>query len=193
MKLAVLTNPFMKFSENTLFGTGALTFAAGCAIAYYTQFSFDGLIDAHANPDASWGSVFKENSINVGVITLLLFAFGKIINPKTRFIDILNAALIFRIPFYFMPLLSNFSFMKTLENEVQKNINHLDKLNLNPVDMIGVLLVSVLILLLLIYAIWILFIGFKTAANSKKTIHIFLFAVLIILAEITTKYLIFLN
>jgi len=68
-----------------------------------------------------------------------------------------------------------------------KDINSLDKIDLQPSDLIGIVLMSILLLALLIYAIALLFQGFKTATNAKKTIHYVIFGIIILIVEITSK------
>lgn len=184
MNWQILLNPFTKFSEKALFFFGLITLFIGSYTAFLCGVTFDSMIEVHLNSEMTFLNSLKENSFYLVLITVLLFVFGKIINPRTRFIDILNAGFLFRIPFYFMALLMTFPFLKSFENEVQKNINSLEKLVIKPLDMILLLLITCAILLLLVYAFILLFQGFKTATNAKKPIHFVVFGLLILFAEI---------
>ena len=187
MNWQLLLNPFTKFSEKALLFFGIITFFIGSYVAFLCGATFDGLIDVHLNSELTFFDSLKENCFHLVLITLLLFVFGKIINPRTRFIDILNAGFLFRIPFYFMALLMTFPFLKSFENEVQKNINSLEKLVIKPFDLVMILVLSCFLILLLVYAITLLFQGFKTATNAKKPIHFVVFGLLILFAEILSK------
>jgi hypothetical protein len=189
MNWQIILNPIRRFSAKQLLTFGITSTIVGSLIASIIDVTFDGLIDVHLHPEMTFLTSLKENSILVAIITLLLFVFGKIINTKTRFIDILNCCLLFRIPFYVSALLTSIPFMKNVEEEVIKNINSLDKINLQPTDLIGILILSVLLIILLIYAIILLFNGFKTATNAKKTVHFSVFGIIILFAEIISKFI----
>ena len=187
MNWQMILNPFTIFSEKHLLILGVICAIAGSLLASLIGVSYDGLLDVHLRSEMTFQDSLKENSIIIILITLILFVFGKMINAKTRFIDILNSAVIFRIPFYFSALLTSIPIVKNVTEEVMKDINSLDKIDLQPSDLIGVVLMSILLLALLIYAIALLFQGFKTATNAKKTIHYVIFGIIILIVEITSK------
>ncbi len=191
MKNLFFTNPFVKYSEKSILICSSLASILGVVFAYYSDIRFDGLLDVHQFENISFWQVAKENGINIGVMTFLLFVFGKIINNKTRFIDILNSVLVFRIPFYVISVLIKIPFMENFGKNVAKNSSHIENLKINPLELAVVLSIAMSFLVLLGYAIWLLFIGFKTATNCKKTIYYVVFGTLIILAEVLTK--IFIN
>lgn len=183
----MILNPLTVFSEKQLLIFGVISAIAGSSIASAIGVTYDGLLDVHLRAEMTFQDSLKENSIIIALITILLFAFGKMINSKTRFIDILNSSFMFRIPFYVSALLTSFPSVKNVEEEVMKNINSLDKINLQPLDLIGIFIISTLLIVLLIYAITLLFHGFKTATNAKKTIHYVVFGIIILIAEIISK------
>lgn len=190
MKNLFFTNPFLKYSEKSIFIFSGLISLLGTVFAYYANIRFDGLLDVHQFEKVTFGEVTKENGINIAVLTVFLFVFGKLINNKTRFIDIVNAVLIFRIPFYVIALLVKIPFMGNFGKNVAKNSSHIENLKINPLELAAVLSIAMSFLVLLAYAIWLLFIGFKTATNCKKPIYYIIFGLLIILAEVATKTLI---
>ncbi|MDQ5929802.1 MAG: hypothetical protein QG594_1583 [Bacteroidota bacterium] len=191
MKNLFFTNPFLKYSEKSIFFVGSSLSLAGILLAYYANLRFDGLLDVHQLGSVSLLDVSKDSAINIAVICVLLFVFGKIINPKTRFIDILNAVLVFRIPFYVMCLLIKIPFMESFAQKMAKNSHHIQNLAINPLQIMAVLMLAMLLLVLVGYAIWQLFNGFQTATNCKKRVHYFVFGLLIIVAEAVTKVLIY--
>ncbi|MCF6129797.1 hypothetical protein L1S35_08930 [Flavobacterium sp. AS60] len=187
MNWQIIFNPFIRFSEKWLLTIGIISAIAGSTIAVYCGVRYDGVIDVHTFPDITFVNSIKENLISITLLTFLLFVLGKIINPKTRFIDILNSSLLFRIPFYVSALLTSVPAMKTVEKEVLKNINTLDKIKIQPFDLAVLLIISILLIALLIYAIVLLFQGFKTATNAKKPSHYISFTIALILAEVLSK------
>lgn len=187
MNWKIITNPFLKFSEKQLFSIGISAAIAGSLIASYFGITYDGVIDVHSYPGITFVGSVKENLTSILLVAVLLFLLGKLINPKTRFIDLLNAAFLFRIPFYISALLSSVPAMKRVEGELLKNINSLDKINIPPLDLTVLLVISILLIALLIYAILLLFNGFKTATNAKKPAHYLCFAIAVLIAEILSK------
>jgi len=121
------------------------------------------------------------------LVTVLLFVFGKIINKRTRFIDILNAGLLFRVPFYLMSLLMIFPFLQSIDDEIKKNPEAVGKLSFKPFDLVMIILITCFLIALLVYSIALLFNGFKTATNAKKPLHYVVFGVIILFAEILSR------
>lgn len=187
MKNLFFTNPFVKYSEKSIFLFSFLFSILGVVFAYYNNIRFDGLVDVHQFEKVSFRKVTQENTINIAVMTVFLFVFGTTLNRKTRFIDILNTVLVFRIPFYFIAMLIKIPFMENFGKNVAKNSSTIENLKINPLELAAVLFIAMSFLVLLGYAIWLLFIGFKTATNCKKTIYYVVFGILIILAEVLTK------
>ena len=191
MKNLFFTNPFVKYSEKSIFLFSSTISILGIVVAYYFNVRFDGLLDVHQFEKVSLLLVMQENGIIIAVMAVLLLVFGKIINNKTRFIDILNSVLVFRIPFYVISVLIKIPFMENFEKNVAKNSNNIENLKIDPLELAAVLSIAMSFLVLLGYAIWLLFIGFKTATNCKKTVYYVVFGLLVILAEVLTK--IFIN
>ncbi|GGC81438.1 hypothetical protein GCM10011508_05970 [Flavobacterium lutivivi] len=187
MNWQLLLNPFDKFSEKNIFIFGIIASIIGSYITFLSGATFDGLIEVHLNPQTTFFIALKENSLHIVLITVLLFLLGKIINKRTRFIDVLNAALLFRVPFYFMSLLLIFPFLQSLDNEIKKNPEAIGKLSLNPFDLAMILLITCVLISLLVYSIVLLYKGFKTATNVKKPLHYVFFGVIILFAEILSR------
>lgn len=183
MNWQLLLNPFDKFSEKNIFIFGIIASVVGSYITFLSGATFDGLIEVHLNPQTTFFIALKENSLHIVLITVLLFLLGKIINKRTRFIDVLNAALLFRVPFYFMSLF----FLQSLDDEIKKNPEAIGKLSLNPFDLAMILLITCALISLLVYSIVLLYKGFKTATNVKKPLHYVFFGVIILFAEILSR------
>ena len=193
MNWKTLFNPFEKYSEKTLLIFGIVATFSGSFLGYLMKARFDGIVDMHLVKNIKWNEPLVDNIINVLVLFVLFFAFGKMINSKTRAVDILNVSLICRIPIY---LVSLTNLGGILEKSTQNMMDKIDFENLNNIpqfelsDMIIILVCSVVMILLLIYMIVLFWKGFRTATNSKGAKNIIIFIVLFIIAEILSKYLI---
>lgn len=184
-------NPQGRFQENHLLIFGCLSFILGSGIAYFCGATYDGIFDVHLplNGKISLSKLILENAINVICVFVLLFIFGKIINPKTRWIDILNASLLYRIPIYISVFFTALPVFNHLSKMVQENQGNLTQFPFSAIDLVQILVASMLIMLLFVYAIVLLVNGFKTATNTKKWQHFVVFTFLLIIAEIISKIL----
>ena len=187
MNWSILLNPFTKFSEKQLLVFGLLSAVVGSLLATLFGVTFDGVIDVHMWPEMTFLQSLKENGVTLILMTLLLFGLGKLINSKSRFVDILNAALLFRVPFYLMAALVSIPAIKKIEEELMKNVQTMAGVGLKTTDIIVLLCLTSAIIALLIYAIALLYNGFKTATNVKKISHKIFFGLAILVAEILSK------
>ncbi len=192
MNWKTLFNPFEKYSEKNLLIFGITATFLGSFVGFVMKARFDGIVDMHLVESIEWHEPLVDNIINALVLFVLFFAFGKMINPKTRAIDILNVSLICRIPIYLVALTNIGGY---LEKSTQNMMDKIDFENMYNVpqfelsDMVIILAFSVVMILLLIYMIVLFWKGFRTATNSKGAKNIIIFIVLFIVAEILSKYL----
>lgn len=193
MNWKILFNPFEKYSEKTLLIFGIVATLLGSFLGYLMNARFDGIVDMHLVQGARFQNILLDNLINTLVLFILFFAFGKIINPKTRAIDMLNVSMICRIPMYLVALGNIGGY---LERATQSMLNGIDLDNLQNIpqfemlDLFVILIFSVVSIGFLVWMIVLLWKGFKTATNTKRTRDIIIFIMLFILAEVLSKYLI---
>jgi hypothetical protein len=187
MNWKYIFNPFLKFSERNLFTIGFLSIFVGSFLASYFSVSYDGIFDAHSS-SASFIRSLKENFLNIGIVFLMLLIFGKIINKKTRIIDILNLSMIYRIPIYLISIC--ISFGKNIDDKILIYKDNLQNIKLTSLDIISIIISSILLIILIIYAIVLLVNGFKTATNLKKQYYYVFFAITLTIGEIISKILI---
>lgn len=193
MNWKILFNPFEKYSEKTLLIFGIVATFLGSFLGYLMNARFDGIVDMHLVREVQFQTILIDNIINTLVLFILFFVFGKIINSKTRAIDILNVSLICRIPMYLVALGNIGGY---LERATQSMLDGIDLDNLQNIpqfemlDLFVILIFSVVSIGFLVWMIVLLWKGFKTATNTKRTRDIVIFIMLFILAEVLSKYLI---
>ncbi len=191
---AILLNPFFKFQEKTLLIIGITATIVGSIIGFVQESRYDGIFDIHFSSEkVQWFHPFLDNIVNIVVLSILLFVFGKKINSKTRFIDLLNTVLIARIPIYLNAIIIMNEYMNRISQNILENISE------NPVnpmantsftDLILLLVSSVFAIITLIWSIALTYNGFKTASNSKGAKNILWFILMLIIAEILSKIII---
>jgi hypothetical protein len=187
----LLFNPFEKYSEKTLILFGFLFSLLGAFLGFVFNARFDGAVDLHFVEKVTIYQPFLDISIDITCISLFLFLLGKQINPKTRFIDILSASMIARIPLYCITFFNANNF---IYDSTQKMLAMVKPGKIENVDVSDMLLVMVFAMVTILFLIWflvLLFNGFKTATNAKETKHTLFFILAIVLAEILSKILIF--
>ncbi|PIY10444.1 MAG: hypothetical protein COZ18_06005 [Flexibacter sp. CG_4_10_14_3_um_filter_32_15] len=180
----LLFNPFEKYSETILLVFGIAFTVLGTLLGFYFDARFDGVLDMHFVRNATLKEVALDNLIAIFCLFIFLFGAAKFINSKTRFIDILNTILISRIAIYLLALSPKPS------DELTKKLLQNDFSQIDNFDISLLMIGAFMALLSLVWYITLLFNGFKTASNAKKSLPIILFAVSIILAEILSKILI---
>lgn len=185
--LQLLKNPFALVEDKKLFLVGISTFILGILLAYYFQLQQQ-ILRLNISETPNLKQVIIWHVIIVVSLTIVFLILGKTINKKTRFIDILNTVLIALIPIY-ITFFQNFN--NFLTEETSKMLNALkDGSIYTQSPPILFIFVGLAGLVFFIYYIYLLFIGFKTATNSKKIWHYTLFFVLLIIADILTSGLI---
>ncbi len=190
MNWNIFINPFKFIPEKILLLLGIITFISGCYVSFHYEMIFDGIFDAHPYPKILFSEAFTANTVNVVIVCLLLFILGKISNPKTRMIDILNIAFISRIPIYLTVPLSEIPVFKNIINQLLEQVKTTQAPKLETFDIMIVLVFSSILILLFVYSIVLLVKGFRTAANCKKTQQFILLALFIFIAELLSKWII---
>ncbi len=190
MNWKTIFNPFEKFDEKPLLLFGIAITLIGSFFGFFFQVSYDGVLDAHQNSVTFIGSL-KENTVNIFSIFVVLLVLGKIINRRTRIIDILNTSLVSRLPIYLTATFVNNPAMEKVANQVLENKDNLQNFQFNPTDLVVIMGISMVMMVLLCYFIVFLVNGFRTATNVKKWQHFVLFAIAIVVAEIISKFLIY--
>ncbi|HEX7754425.1 MAG TPA: YIP1 family protein [Niabella sp.] len=184
-------NPFEQYAEKYLLITGISGGLVSVVLFWWLQQTNDGIYHIAPDPGITLARAFIEVIIYTVLLCTLLSGLGKVINPKTRTIDVLSATLIHRIPLTIGILIIQLPFIKAATANILQALknNTLQKL---PVSTLWVsTLTSLLLLAFFVYAIVLLFNGFKTAAHAKKTSHYVLFALVLIIAEIIYRLLLY--
>ena len=197
--MKIIFNPFVKYPEKALLALGLLFVIAGSFMGYFFNARYDGVLDTHFVPFMAPVQPFIDIVINTVSLFIVFFAFGKIINPKTRPIDILNVSLIAPGPYYLLPLfnIGNLIMNSTLslERAMGTDINTKPSPDIfkqiSTTEIVSILVFALIGLAFLVWFVVLLYNGFKTATNLKTTGHKVLFAFGILLAEVLSKIILY--
>ncbi len=184
----LLFNPFVKYSEKQLLFAGILITVLGSLLGYYCSARFDGVLDMHISSTATLTTAFTDNAINIASLFIPLYLTARYINTKTRIVDILCTILIARLPVYLVTLSNVTGFMLQIEKKI--DISNPLSINLEPVEMVLLIVTGIISLAFLVWYVALLYNGFKVACNAKTVKHNILFPVALLLAEIVSKIII---
>lgn len=190
MNWTVLINPFRIIPDKLLLLLGMISFIVGCYISHAYRMIYDGIWDAHEARELLFSQAFTANTVDVIVVAILLIVFGRIINPKTRMIDILNTALISRIPIYLTVPLAGIPMVKSVLQTIMDHLKVIEHLKFQTFEVMVLTVFSSAVLLLLGYSIALMVNGFRHATHVKKVQHYLVFAALIIIAELLSKWIV---
>ncbi|KPE53071.1 YIP1 family protein [Chryseobacterium indologenes] len=186
-------NPFERFDDKQLLIAGLLTVAAAIFTGYWTDSFFSSIYKINGLEKTSLQAVAIPTLASFALAIVILFILGKILNNKTRFIDIVNTVLISQMSLVILQAFTGISYINRAQEHVISY--QTDPAGPFPVlDFIVMLSMASFVIMVLIYSITVYYNGFKTATNIKKWQHIVLFGVVSLIMTIvcqilTAKYL----
>lgn len=186
-------NPFERFDDKQLLIAGLLTVAAAIFTGYWTDSFFSSIYKINGLEKTSLQAVAIPTLASFTLAIVILFILGKILNNKTRFIDIVNTVLISQMSLVILQAFTGISYISRAQEHVISY--QTDPAGPFPVlDFIVMLSMASFVIMVLIYSITVYYNGFKTATNIKKWQHIVLFGVVSLIMTIvcqilTAKYL----
>ena len=185
-----LINPFEIYHDKKIFIWGIVLNLIGALLCFQFNMKFIGFLKLDFVSHITFLQALLQIVMIIFSLSILLFIVGKIVNPKTRIIDILNSILLAIIPFYLLTFfnISDFIFDGLAK---LKSLILTQKLENIPIyDLPVIVVFSIFTIVILIWSIIILYQGFKTATNSKEVKHKVYFGVAVILADVMSRFLI---
>ena len=186
MTWKTIFNPFGKFDERYMLLLGVLFFIINIFGCYYAGNVNDSIFHLSILEDNQpiW-FVIKINTLSSLFAVIVLFILGKLLNNKTRLIDIVNTVLISAIPLIIIMPISGLSFFKNAKASIQHNAadpGQIDITNLIIITAFGLATLPILIYSFVLY-----YNGFQTATNIKKWQHIVLFVIISLVLIIVSQ------
>lgn len=186
-----LLNPFAFYNDKILLVTGIVAHFVFTYVAKLSDSFFPDFLSIKKNGTPyTYIDLLYQNTRNLLIAIVLLYILGKIINKRTRIIDILNVVLISRIAYYivfitdFIPIV-NKNMEKVLKGVTTNNLAVLQETS----TMIVVLIVAFVAIFFICVMFYYLYIGFKTVTNLKTIQQTFAFIGTVLLIIIFTSIL----
>lgn len=186
-----IIKPFENVQERTLLVIGLIAGLATCSLQLLTHTRTIAILKQAAIKSApTLIQTLSDFAITTVLMTLALFILGKIINRKTRLIDILNTVLIARISLDISVLFDINGYLSDFSLLLIDNIANPDTLfKSNPLGFIYLIVVSFVSILCLIIFGYYIYQGFKTATHLKKVSMIIVFILTILGVDLLTRLL----
>jgi hypothetical protein len=176
MNWKTIFNPFERFDEKLLLTISLFSLGLFLAAGYWSNTFFSSIYKINHVEQINFQNIAVPTLISFAVAIIVLFMVGKIVNRKTRIIDIVNTVIISQLP---LLIILPFEKISSINEAGEKIGNYHENAGSSfPVaDFIIITSFSLITLTALIYSIIIYYNGFKTATNIKKWQHIALFAI----------------
>lgn len=188
----ILWNPFYAQPERRLLVAGILLTAFGLVSSIYTGIVQDGVLDLHYADVALWQHVLAL-AVNVVVLTGFSFAAGRLINPKCRLVDLIAVTLVSRAPMYIsIWVLYFFPLTDVIEKLATSAADGTLLPQLSAMEWMALMLTSIGSLLFLAWYLLLHFQGFRVAVHAKRAKHYVYWLLVILLAEVLSKILVYL-
>ena len=186
-----LLNPFAYFEDKALFIIGVLAHLIFTYIAKLTNSNFPDFLSIKKGLiNFTLWDLLYQNTRNIAIAILFLFILGKIINKRTRFIDIVNVVLISRIAYYIVFITD---FIPIVNNKLNKVTDSIQSNNLSVLQESSTMLVILIVAFVAIFFICVMFyylyIGFRTVTNLKTIQQTFAFIATILFIIIISSVL----
>lgn len=183
--LKFLLNPFENSTDRKLLIFGCSVFVIMVLLSWHWNILADGIVQLHNNTGLPLWKVFLNTSMNIILLSMLMFLIAKLIYTKSRLIDVLSVVLVANFAQMMVMLLLFNPYMQGIMKPLETAILGGD-LTLKTVPQINLVIISIvgiLAIALLYYFFHLLVLGMKIAMNSKKGYHVILIIILTMLLD----------
>ncbi|MDM1553154.1 MULTISPECIES: YIP1 family protein [Chryseobacterium] len=189
MNWKTVFNPFERFDEKLLLLIGSIAVALSIAIGYWTHTAFTSIYKISAIENDSLKTVVISTLLSFLIAIVILFILGKILNGKTRIIDIINTVLISQLFLLPIQCFGNASSIRLAAKNIIKYES--DPIEMFPfLDFLTMISMTIISITILIYSFTLFYNGFKTATNIKKWQHIVLFCIVSLVSTLACQIVI---
>lgn len=117
MNWKTIFNPFERFDDKLLLFVSAFTVMLAIGMGYWTDSCFSSIYKISNVEKTSLQSIAVPTLISFGSAIAILFILGRILNNKTRLIDIVNTVLISQLFSLFCWLRIKYPLLKRLRKK----------------------------------------------------------------------------
>lgn len=188
---SMLFNPFEIYSERVLLVVGVLSGLLGVVFSAMFDVRFDGVLDLHLVSGVGISAALLDFLFNMLSVFVIFYPISKLINVKTRAIDVVNFYLIAKVPLLVLPLFNINNIVGDITDKMVENIGVAALEMLSVSDIVIFSLFSILSIVFIVWFISLMYRGFKVATNARGGSGVGYFIFALILAEIISKILLY--
>ena len=191
MKQFIL-NPFIKIAGFKALAIGLVftLFASWTAGTFSAR--YDGVLDIHFADQSSFLQALYDNLINIFCLTFFFYGIAFFLCArKPRFIDILGTSTMARAPIGLIPLTNIGNISGGIGEKLMAQLADKSAFTLTAFEIIYLVLSTLLILLIIVWYVSLLYRAYTVSTNLKGKDAVGSFIAAIILAEISSKILIY--
>ncbi|MFO8088153.1 MAG: hypothetical protein R6T91_10200 [Bacteroidales bacterium] len=190
-----IINPFRYISGWPALLTGIVGLLAMTGISTVTNTHLDGVLDVHYASTGDLWVLAKENAFTWFSLMLVFGLTGLILRgPTFRFLDLAGYTAFFRLPLIIAVLLPLFLDGSKVADYIIHELMHTgEAIELTTGDIIGFILLTLLTILIIFWSLLWGYLAFKSLFNIHGLKAAALFFVVILLAELLVKILLFLT
>ena len=191
-----LFNPFHYVAGGRALAAGLVLMAVTSALAMLSHTHFDGVLDLHPGAPAPWWVFWIESPIDWLTLALVLLAGGKLLSKShIRIIDVLGTQALARFPAVLAAAIqlppqvqdANRKMLAALMQGMRPGSPGLS--SIQPVDMLLFTFMGIISTVVIIWMIYLMYRAFAVACNVSGAKAIIAFVVLLLLAEILSKFI----
>ena len=181
-----LVNPFTHIAggKAVLIGLGIQLLTV--FVCNLTDVHFDGALDIHGGAEATLTQDFLMWGISVASIILLMYVSGLILTKGFRFVDLLGTVLIARTPYIINVITIALIELPSTETIIADPMSIF-----TSVSMLALMSLTLITILILVWHIALLYNAYKVSIGLSGNKVIISFIIVIFLAEIISKALIY--
>lgn len=179
-----ITNPFIRIAGWQAFGVGLIFTAVTAVIGTLSNTAMDGVLDTHYTLGLTYGQSFIMMGINIVSITLVMSLAALFVSKSFRIADILGTMTLARAPYLIMALTGFFVNPEDLASLMEK-ISVMEI----PYSLI---ILSIVAIPVMAWSVTLMYNGMKVSCNIKGAKLAITFTLGIIIAEVLSKFLIYL-
>ncbi len=190
----ILFKPFEKYSEKQILIAGILLTSVGLLLASNFDATFDGALDVHFISGITFRMIMSDFLIVNVILIAMLYIAAKIVNNKTRLIDIASVTILSRSILYILSIFNVNGGMVLIESKLLKLKSEKSEMILSALssgDLVFLIISGFFSIMMVIWYVALLFNGYKIASNAKGSKSIVLFIIGLLLAEVVSKVLIY--
>lgn len=186
-----LLNPFAYFDDKILLIVGFFAHFIFSYICYISSSYFPDFLSIQKVKIAfPFPDIVYQNTRNVFIAVVIFYIFGKMINSKTRLVDIINVVLISRIAYYAVFITDFIPFINHKIDRLAEGVLSNDFSMLHDIStMTIVVIVAFIAIFFMALMFYYLYIGFKTVTNMKSIQQTIAFVAVVLFLIIFTSIL----